>query len=225
VVTLAGAAADHNKEKKMGNGITHNQRTKPTVKEMKIKADAINDTVAFFQDMLGDKLKSLENQVAAIHRQIETIDTRSVAAVRLLLAKTLVTDDEMRSEMDKVLIETFDRGVAEEDAALGLEATDGPVGAGTTYVMKFETFMDGEKNSALSSPRSQAQFGKGQLPKVFEEGIQGMKAGEAREFEVDAPAEFGPTYKDKKLTFKVEMKSVKKQKPAPVADPSPADAV
>lgn len=193
----------------MANGMTR-KKGKPTVKQMQGQQNQILDQVNLYFSMFQGRINELEAKVSRQERQLAVVDTRSAALSRLLTGKLVVTEAEMKEAMDAVFIDAFDSRVKVEDAQLKLSVVDEAIAEGTTYVVKFDTFENGERKASISSLRSQVQFGTGQLPKEFEAGVLGAKAGESRSFEIDAPAAFGPAYKGRKLTFSVDVLAVKR---------------
>lgn len=206
----------------MANGM---QKKKPTVKEEKLKREILEGAYQDLVRWISTNFVQMNNEASAIRRQLEAVDTRLVAITRLLIKKAVFNDAEIKEAVEEVQIDTFNASAAAEDASLGLEGLDGPVGPGTTYIVQFETSEGGKRNAALSSIRSQVQFGTNQLPAEFEAQIAGLEAGDSKEFEIDAPKEFGPAYAGRKLTFKTTIWTVKVPKKVEESDSASAAAI
>jgi hypothetical protein len=198
----------------MGNGL---HRRKQTVREMEEERTKLASSLQALHQIFSFRFKQFEEEMNTLRHQLETVDTRSVALVRLSLDKNLLAMSDLKQKMEDIHIENFNKGVEIEDKNMGLTlAPETGIGAGTTFVLSFKAFKQ-DGTEVVSSIRSQVQFGQGQLPAEVEKELEGLLANSDKEFEIDAPESFGPAHKGTKLKFAVHVFAVKvAAKPAEV---------
>jgi hypothetical protein len=190
----------------MANGL---HRRKQTVKEMEDERSKLAASLQALHQIFSFRFKQFEEEMNTLRHQLETVDTRSVALVRLSLDKNLMTMSDLKQKMEDIHVENFNKGAEIEDKNMDLVLDpQAVIGPSTTFVLSFKAFKQ-DGTEVVSSIRSQVQFGQGQLPAEVEKELAGLSAGSDKEFEMDAPESFGPSHKGSKLKFAVHVFAVK----------------
>ena len=87
----------------------------------------------------------------------------------------------------------------------------GEVVNGNTAIIDFEGLVDGKALEGGSGTEFPLEIGSNTFIPGFEEGIVGMKIGEVKELTLKFPENYTPELKNKEVTFKVTLKSIKER--------------
>lgn len=110
-----------------------------------------------------------------------TYELKSYEPVSIKAVRFGISEDEVEAELDK-MAGSFTAYVKDEDAD-----PERPVQAGDYIKIALEATQDGKELKGLSTDGRTYVVGAGHMPQGFEDQVVGMKVGEEREFDFDAP--------------------------------------
>jgi trigger factor len=109
-----------------------------------------------------------------------------------------VSDDEVDTEIE---------AVRQRNARY--ETTERPAANGDTAVIDYEGFVDGEVFEGGSGENYELVLGSGSFIPGFEDGVQGMSAGEERDLDLVFPEEYTEELAGKPVVFKVKLNEIR----------------
>lgn len=203
----------------MGYGF---QKKKKTAKALEADTKNLADTFQENFIRLAGNVRELGSSIKIIGAQSTTADTRSLAMLRVLVEKGVLTLEENERMAETIRIEMFDEQSEADTVRNGLKVTTAGVGPNTIFVFKLdgEYPLDsdrvGEHIPELSMLRSKLEFGQHHdvFPAAFEQQLLGAVAGETRVFTIPCPKVFG-VWADKLVTFRVQIFQVLTPPPPP----------
>jgi len=110
---------------------------------------------------------------------LNAVDDKSVALVKLLVKKGLITTEELQAQLDQDQSETFARYSQAEDEKLGLLVYEGPVEAGHFVDVELSTESDARLPRFI-----RFCHGAQNVDPKLQQSVLGLKVGDVGKFEV-----------------------------------------
>jgi hypothetical protein len=133
---------------------------------------------------LANRVKQLEDRLNSVTPTAKIADWRSMATVKLLELKNVVTFDEVVKLAEELEITNFEQDSAEEDLRKGLLSvfpdTQAEVGHFGTFTL--DVFKDDKELEFQKVVRAKVQIGKNELFHELDDALVGMKVGEVKSF-------------------------------------------
>ena len=228
----------------------HREKPKKTAKALESDIVSLEGRMRNVVMMLQMQMQQMNQRLVTVEQQAELIDFRSLATLKLSVAKGLFTNEEHDAMAELTRIDSFNDQSDRDTTARGLvPAADGTgLDKDLVYIARVDAFEPavlvtpaveatkdapgteaviapnpnaGKKIDQLSMLRMKVTFGSGEFPGVFEANFKGAKVGETISFTLECPKELG-AFAGKTADFQVNVLQIL-ETPKPVQDTASAD--
>jgi hypothetical protein len=130
------------------------------------------------------KLYQMDAAIQSGQRVSSALDFRT-RAMMALLEKTGITESEIKTQVEQLQVEQFNRDSEEDDKKRSLVPADGPAENGHFATTTINLYKDGVEVENERIVRSKVELGKSELLPEVDAAVLGMSVGDTKEFPLD----------------------------------------
>ena len=130
------------------------------------------------------KVYQLDSAIQTSQRVGSALDFRTRALAQLL-ERAGITEQDIKTKVEELQVDQFERDSAEDDKRRNLVSAEGPAQNGHFVTTSIRLFKDGAEVENERIVRSKVELGKAELLPEVDQAVLGMNVGETKKFDLN----------------------------------------